>query len=96
MAGSTSRDSAAKAANITLTATNERTGQVKVARVASNGFYSVDANYTDYLANSDAPWVADGDRVRLEMKLDMNESQERGNSTVLSIDLSKDRQEANL
>jgi len=93
-------DSAAKAANITLTATNERTGQVKVARVASNTFYSVDANYTDYLANSDAPWVADGDRVKLEMKLDMkrdmNESQERGNSTVLSIDLSQDRQEANL
>jgi hypothetical protein len=88
--------SAATPANITLTATNERTNQMKVARVASSGFYSVDANYTDYLANSGAPWVADGDKVRLEMKLDMSESQGSGNSTVLSIDLSKDRQEANL
>ncbi len=89
-------DPAAKAANITLTATNERTGQVKVAKVASNTFYSVDANYPDYLANRDAPWVADGDRVKLEMKLDMNKSQKPGNSTVLSIDLSQDRQKANL
>lgn len=87
---------AALATNITLTATNERTGQVKMARVASNGFYSVDANYTDYLANSDAPWVADGDRVRLEVKQDMDKSHERDNSTVLSIDLSRDRQETNL
>lgn len=81
-----------KDADVTLTAANERSNQVKTARVATNGFYSVDANYIDYLANPKAPWVSDGDRVKLEMF----GGQSPGNSTVLSVDLSKDRQEANL
>jgi hypothetical protein len=65
---------------------------VKTARVTTNDFYRVDANYLDYLANPKAPWVSDGDRVKLETF----EGQSPGNSTVLSVDLSKDRQEANL
>ena len=77
--------------DIILTATNERTNQVKTAKIASNGQYSVDANYTDYIENSKEPWVADGDRVKLEMF----EGQSSRNSTFLSVDLSKDRQEAN-
>jgi hypothetical protein len=81
-----------KDADVTLTAANERSNQVKTARVTTNGFYSVDANYIDYLANPAAPWVSDGDRVKLETF----EGQSPGNSTVLSVDLSKDRQESNL
>jgi hypothetical protein len=81
-----------KDADVTLTAANERSNQVKTARVTTNGFYSVDANYIDYLANPAAPWVSNGDRVKLEMF----RGQSPGNSTVLSVDLSKDRQEANL
>ena len=81
-----------KNADLTLTAANERSNQVKTARVATNGFYCVDANYIDYLANPTAPWVLNGDRVLLEMF----EGQSPGNSTVLAVDLSKDRQEANL
>ncbi len=77
--------------DISLTATNERTNQVKTAKVTSNGFYSVDASYADYLANPKEPWAADGDRVKLEMF----EGESPGNSTVLTVDLSKDRQEAN-
>jgi hypothetical protein len=67
------------------------TNKVKRAKVSTDGFYSVDASYTDYLADSIAPWAADGDRVKLEMF--GNESPR--NSVVLSVDLSKDRQEAN-
>jgi hypothetical protein len=52
----------------------------------------VDANYIDYLANPTAPWVLNGDKVKLEMF----GGQSPGNSTVLAVDLSKDRQEANL
>ena len=48
--------------------------------------------YLDYLANPAAPWVSDGDRLKLETF----EGQSPGNSTVLSVDLSKDRQESNL
>ncbi len=77
--------------NVTINATNERTGQVKTARIVSGGFFSVDANYSDYLADSTNPWVADGDKVRLEMGHGGH-----SNSTILSIDLSTDRQEAGL
>ncbi len=38
-----------------------------MTKVASNGFYSLDANFLDYLADRTAPWVAEGDRVKLEM-----------------------------
>ncbi|HEX7445792.1 MAG TPA: hypothetical protein VF300_05325, partial [Methanothrix sp.] len=79
------------ASDITLTATNAMTNQVKAAKVSTDGFYSVDASYTDYLADSKAPWAADGDRVKLEVF----EGRSPGNSTVLSVNLSKDRQEAN-
>ena len=81
-----------KNAIVTLNAANERSNQVKTARVATNGFYCVDANYIDYLANPTAPWVLNGDKVKLEMF----EGQSPGNSTILSVNLSKDRQEANL
>jgi len=80
--------------NITIVARNERTGQQKMTNVASNGFYSLDANFLDYLADRTAPWVAEGDRVKLEMM-----GQGGANSTVavvLSINLSEDRQEVNL
>jgi hypothetical protein len=80
--------------NYTIVARNERTGQQKTARIASNSFYSLDANYLDYLANSTAPWVAQGDQIKLEM---MGEG-DANNTTaiILSINLSEDRQEVNL
>jgi hypothetical protein len=57
---------ATNASQIIVTATNERTGQSKTARAGGDGWFSIDADYTDFLANSSAPWVADGDRVRLD------------------------------
>jgi hypothetical protein len=65
-----------------------------MTNVASNGFYSLDANFLDYLADRTAPWVAEGDRVKLEMM-----GQGEANSTmaaVLSINLSEDRQEVKI
>ena len=86
------RVEAADAANINITATNERTGQEKIELTSSEGWFSFDADYLDYLTNSTAPWVADGDRVRLEI----SEGSRKGNSTVLLINKAEDQQEANL
>jgi len=57
---------AANASEIMVTATNERTGHSKTARAGGEGWFSIDADYADFLANGSAPWVAEGDRVRLE------------------------------
>jgi len=54
--------------NITIIATNQRSGQVKTTILAAQGWFSIDADYVDYLANSSHPWVAAGDKVRLEAK----------------------------
>ena len=80
--------------NITVIARNERTGQQKPARLASDGFYSLDADFMDYLADSTAPWVAQGDQVKLELR-----EQGDANSTIeatVSINLSENWQEVNL
>lgn len=76
----------------TVTATNERTSQVKVAEMSADGWYSVDANYADYLANSKAPWVSSGDKVRLEVRDETG----RSKSTEILVDLGKDSQEVDL
>ncbi|HUI39968.1 MAG TPA: hypothetical protein VLY86_03510 [Methanothrix sp.] len=76
----------------TVTATNERTSQVKTAEISTDGWFSVDANYVDYLADSKAPWVSTGDRLRLDV---MDESG-RSKSTEILVDLSKDSQEKDL
>jgi hypothetical protein len=57
---------ATNASDFMVTATNERTGQSKTARAGGEGWFSIDADYADFLANGSAPWVADGDMVRLE------------------------------
>ena len=80
--------------NITIVARNERTGQEKAAGVASDGFYSLDADFPDYLADPTAPWVAQGDRVKLEMR--GTEDADSTNASIISINLSEERQEANL
>lgn len=84
--------------NITIVARNERTGQEKTARVTSDGFYSLDADFSDYLADSTAPWVANGDQVKLEMRgtADTNNTTAANIPINLSINLSEERQEANL
>jgi hypothetical protein len=79
----------AENANITITATNERTGQVKIANAGSEGSFSFDADYADYLANGTAPWVADGDAVRVEAR---DAVDRQGNSTIM-IDMAEDGQE---
>jgi hypothetical protein len=80
--------------NITIIAKNERTGQEKTAKIASGGFYSLDADYQDYLADSTAPWVDDGDRVRLELRREPDGKNDTI-TTVLTINLSEEKQEAN-
>jgi hypothetical protein len=83
---------AASLSNVTVAAKNLMTGQEKIVLTTSDGWFSIDADYADYLANSTAPWVADGDRVRLETGRDGGGR----NSTIISIDLGADKQEANL
>lgn len=75
--------------DITITATNERTGQTKIAEPSSEGSFSFDASYADYLANSTAPWVADGDIVKVEAK---DAAGRQGNNTI-TIDMAEDGQE---
>ena len=80
--------------DITIVARNERTGQEKAAVVASDGFYSLDADFPDYLADPAAPWVTQGDQVKLEMR--GTEDADSTNASIISINLSEERQEANL
>jgi hypothetical protein len=80
--------------NITIIAKNERTGQEKAAKIASSGLYSLDADYRDYLANNAAPWVANGDLVRLVLSLGPGDKKSTI-ATVLSVNLSEEKQEAN-
>lgn len=88
--GRVSANSAEGAVNndITITATNERTGQVKTAEPSHEGWFSFDADYADYLADSTAPWVADGDTVKIEAR----DNSGVLNSTVVTIDLGENGQ----
>ncbi len=76
--------------DITITATNERTGQAKTAEPSSEGWFSFDADYADYLANGTAPWVADGDAVKVEVR----DAEGRQNSSAITIDLIEGAQDA--
>jgi hypothetical protein len=75
--------------NITVTATNERTGQVKASQTSSEGYFSFDASYADYLANSTAPWVANGDSVKVQAK----DAAGKQSSATVIINMTADRQE---
>ncbi|VVB72907.1 Uncharacterised protein [uncultured archaeon] len=79
-------------ANITIIAASERTGQEKTVKISSDGWYWLDANYSDYLADGSAPWVADGDKLRL-LARDANGQERNG---TIQINLTEDRQEADL
>jgi hypothetical protein len=83
---------ATNVSGIMITATNERTGQSKTARAGLDGWFSIDADYADFLANGSAPWVEDGDRVRLEAE---DSAGRKVNNTVV-IDLAEKRQNISL
>jgi hypothetical protein len=83
---------ATNASGIRVTATNERTGESKTAVAGAEGWFSIDADYADLLANASAPWVANGDRVRLEAE---DKANRKANSTVV-VDLAEERQNASL
>lgn len=76
--------------NAVIAATNQRTGREKTAKVTADGWFSLDADYEDYLANTSAPWVANGDRIKLAM-LDRGTIVSEAN---LNIDMAEDKQEA--
>jgi len=76
--------------NVTITAVNQRTGQEKTAKTTADGWFNLDADYGDYLANSSAPWVANDDRI----KLTALEGGAIISETDLTINLTEDRQEA--
>jgi hypothetical protein len=90
---------------LTLSAVNERTGQLKTASIASVGLFSLDAIFADYQADPAAPWIAEGDRINLELREETGEGKDRrgeeGNasnlldSANLIINLSQDSQEIN-
>jgi len=80
------------ARNATVTAVNMRTGQRKMERASFDGWFSLDADYADYLADRKSPWVADGDRVLLSAGTDPGE----GNASTISIDLKSERQRVDL
>ena len=73
---------------VLVTVTNTRTGASKQSVVAS-GYYSVDGDFLDYLANDTSPWVADGDILLIEAVKDQN----MGNTTLI-VDMSMDKQQA--
>jgi len=77
---------------LTIFAINERTGQTKEADPSSQGWFSIDASFEDYMANSSAPWVADGDKVKLSARNAVGKE----NSTEILINLTADRQEADM
>lgn len=83
--------------NATVTAINERTGQAKTTRPGSSGLFSIDGNFTDYLAldedggiedGSMMPWVAQGDNVSIRAA----DGSGVKNGTAITIDLGSDRQ----
>lgn len=74
---------------ITVMAENQRTGQKKTAKATSEGWFSLDADYVDFLAESTAPWVANNDRITLSI-LDGGRTISRSN---LTINLSEEKQE---
>ncbi|MFB3764203.1 MAG: hypothetical protein ACE14P_03035 [Methanotrichaceae archaeon] len=76
-------------ANITITATNERTGVVKTADPSPSGWFSIDCDFVDYLANSTAPWIANGDSVKVVAKDTVGNT----NSSVVIANLTMDRQD---
>lgn len=76
--------------NVVIAATNQRTGREKTAKATADGWFSLDADYEDYLANSSAPWVANGDRIKLAV-LDKGTIV---SETNLNIDMAEDKQEA--
>jgi len=51
---------------VTITAANQHTGQTKIAEPSTSGWFSFDANYQDYLINSSAPWIDNGDIVAIK------------------------------
>lgn len=51
--------------NVTVKATNQRTGGVKTSEPVSSGYFSLDGNHVDYLNNKTAPWVDNNDVVSL-------------------------------
>ena len=75
--------------DITITATNERTGQTKTVEPSSEGWFSFDARYADYLADSITPWAADGDTVKIEAR----DAAGRQSSNTTAIDMAEDGQE---
>jgi hypothetical protein len=79
-------------AGLAIVATNERTGQTKKADPNSEGWFSIDASYADYMANTSAPWVADGDKVKLSARNALGKE----NSTEILINMTADRQEADI
>lgn len=74
--------------NVRIEATNLRTGEVKSARSDPSGFFSIDGNFTDYLANSTAPWITNGDTLTIQAMDDSG----RQNSTSVTINIKGDRQ----
>jgi hypothetical protein len=78
--------------DITIAAVDERTGQTKTAEPSSEGWFSFDASYADYLADSAAPWVADGDAVKVEVR----DAAGRQNSSAITIDLTEGAQDAGI
>jgi hypothetical protein len=74
---------------ITVMAENQRTGQKKTAKATSEGWFSLDADYVDFLAESTAPWVANNDRITLSI-LDGGRTISRSN---LTINLAEEKQE---
>lgn len=83
---------ATNVSEIIVTATNERTGQSKTARAGLEGWFSFDADYADFLANGSAPWVEDGDRLRLAAE----DGAGRKASATVIVDLAEKRQNVSL
>jgi hypothetical protein len=85
----TGRVNSSNPATVTINADNQRTGQTKIAEPSSMGWFSFDADYEDYLINSTAPWVNNGDTVIVTA----SDGSGKEVKAEIAIDLGKSSQE---
>jgi hypothetical protein len=71
---------------------NERTNETKTSMLSSEGYFSVDANFSDFMANPASPWIAENDTLIVEAR----DSMGTNSTTKFPVNMCFDRQEVGL
>lgn len=88
----TGRVNASDPLSVNVFAANQRTGQTKAAEPSSQGWFSFDASFEDYLFNRTAPWVSDGD-ILIVTATDGSGKEE---TAEIAIDMRKNSQDTGI